>query len=156
MANYSIPNSTPATGRTLTRSSRRSKKRDNATRSFTEASRLVKAAPLQAQRLFNAQRSTLNIQCSIQTPGRWTLDVELWAFSFRRVKGAWWPSRSSKPLSSRLAGGGRFDSYPLRRFFYLVILSGTKGQSKDPVACPSVPHRDSSTSLGVTGIRERR
>lgn len=42
-----------------------------------------------------------------------------WTSSFPwRVKGAWWPSRSSKPLSARSAGRGRFDSYPLRfRFF---------------------------------------
>src|SRR5205823_4692437 len=33
----------------------------------------------------------------------------------RRVKGAWWPSRSSKPLSVRQPPDrGRFDSYPLR------------------------------------------
>jgi hypothetical protein len=33
----------------------------------------------------------------------------------RRVKGAWWPSRSSKPLLiPHPRGQGRFDSYPLR------------------------------------------
>ncbi len=32
----------------------------------------------------------------------------------RRVMGAWWPSRSSKPLSARFTGRGKFDSYPLR------------------------------------------
>src|SRR5205814_7805672 len=37
-----------------------------------------------------------------------------WQSAMWRVKGAWWPSRSSKPLSSRLTGRGRFDSYPLR------------------------------------------
>ena len=35
----------------------------------------------------------------------------------RRVMGAWWPSRSSKPLSARFAGRGKFDSYPLRQLF---------------------------------------
>ena len=34
-------------------------------------------------------------------------------FPDRRVKGAWWPSRSSKSPSA-LTGRGRFDSYPLR------------------------------------------
>src|SRR5260370_31033628 len=35
--------------------------------------------------------------------------------TIRRVKGAWWPSRSSKPLSIRQPPDrGRFDSYPLR------------------------------------------
>src|SRR5690242_15693654 len=38
---------------------------------------------------------------------------------FRRVKGAWWPSRSSKPLSVRYSPGrGRFDSYPLRLLIF--------------------------------------
>ena len=48
--------------------------------------------------------------------GRWTLSVRRWAFSASwRVKGAWWPSRSSKPLLVRQPPGrGRFDSYPLR------------------------------------------
>jgi hypothetical protein len=32
----------------------------------------------------------------------------------RRVTGAWWPPRSSKPLAVRLSDRGRFDSYPLR------------------------------------------
>jgi hypothetical protein len=91
-------------------------------------------------RLFNTQRSTLNAQRSIQTVECWALDacravalrrrVERlprrsaraeagWTFAlFWRVKGAWWPSRSSKPLLIRqLPDQGRFDSYPLR-FFY--------------------------------------
>jgi four helix bundle protein len=45
---------------------------------------------------------------------RWMLDAGSWKFSFsRRVKGAWWPSRSSKPSSPR-KWRGRFDSCPLR------------------------------------------
>jgi hypothetical protein len=32
----------------------------------------------------------------------------------RRVMGAWWPPRSSKPSSVRFTGRGKFDSYPLR------------------------------------------
>ena len=32
----------------------------------------------------------------------------------RRVTGAWWSPRSSKPLPVRLPDRGRFDSYPLR------------------------------------------
>ena len=35
----------------------------------------------------------------------------------RRVKGAWWSLRSSKPTPVRSAGRGRFDSCPLRPFF---------------------------------------
>ena len=48
----------------------------------------------------------------------WMLDVGRWMFglypSSWRVMGAWWPSRSSKPLSARSTGRGMFDSYPLR------------------------------------------
>ena len=34
----------------------------------------------------------------------------------RRVMGAWWSPRSSKPSSARFTGRGMFDSYPLRQF----------------------------------------
>jgi hypothetical protein len=110
MANYSIPNSTPATGRTSTTSSRRSKKQN----SVAEVFGLAKADSLRALRFFNVQRLTLTAQNSIQTVGRWMLDVGRSTFSSsRRVMGAWWPSRSSKPSSPR-KWRDRFDSYPLR------------------------------------------
>jgi hypothetical protein len=50
----------------------------------------------------------------------------------RRVMGAWWPSRSSKPLSARFAGRGKFDSYPLRQFFqsFLKSTPGNRGNKK--------------------------
>jgi hypothetical protein len=54
---------------------------------------------------FNVQRSMFNVQCSTFCP-----------CPSRRVMGAWWPSRSSKPLSARSTGRGMFDSYPLRHF----------------------------------------
>ncbi len=108
MANCSIPNSTPATGRTSTTSSRRSR-RLNSTLAPGEAISLTAVTELSIRKVFNAQRSTFNAQRSIQTVGRST-------FSFYgRVKGAWWPSRSSKP-SSPCKRRGRFDSYPLRSF----------------------------------------
>jgi hypothetical protein len=34
-------------------------------------------------KILNAQRPTLNAECSIQKVGRWELDVERWAFSSR-------------------------------------------------------------------------
>ena len=115
MANCFIPNSTPATGRTSTISSRRSRN-SNSTTPLGEAISLTAVTELSIRKVFNAQRSTLNAQRSIQTVGRWTLDVGRWTFSFYgRVKGAWWPSRSSKP-SSPCKRRGRFDSYPLRFF----------------------------------------
>jgi hypothetical protein len=129
MANCFIPNSTPATGRTSTTSSRRSR-RLNSTTPLGEAISLTAVTELSIRKVFNAQRSTpmnreqaFNAQRSIQTVGRWTLDacsrfigVGRLTFSFYgRVKGAWWPSRSSKP-SSPSKRRGRFDSYPLRSF----------------------------------------
>ena len=108
MANCSIPNSTPATGRTSTTSSRRSRN-SNSTTALDEALSLTAVTELWIRKVFNAQRSTFNAQRSIQTVGPWMF------FSFRRVKGAWWPSRSSKPSSPR-KWRGRFDSYPLRSF----------------------------------------
>ena len=53
---------------------------------------------------FGVQRSMFGVRC----------------FAFfscvpRRVMGAWWPSRSSKPLSARSTSRGMFDSYPLRQ-----------------------------------------
>ena len=118
MANCSIPNSTPASGRISTRSLKLSKKQ-NRTAARYQALSSTKAIAPWSLGFFNAQRSTLNVQRSIQTVESRTLDVGRWAFStIRRVKGAWWPSRSSKPSSSRLAGRGRFDSYPLRLFIF--------------------------------------
>jgi hypothetical protein len=122
MANCSIPNSTPATGRTSTTSSRRSR-RLNSTTPLGEAISLTAVTELSIRKVFNAQRSRFNAQRSIQTVGRWTLDacsrfigVGRSTFSFYgRVKGAWWPSRSSKPWSP-CKRRGRFDSYPLRSF----------------------------------------
>jgi hypothetical protein len=116
MAKCSIPNSTPATGRISTTSSRRSKNISNERRIFSPTLGLTHSVELKPLSLFNAQRSTLNAQRPIERVGRWMLDIERWAFSvFRRVKGAWWPSRSSKPSSPRKRRG-RFDSYPLRHF----------------------------------------
>jgi len=118
MANCFIPNSTPATGRTSTTSSRRSKKLNSASSSFLEASSLAKAIGSWTLRFLNVQRPTLNAQRLNQIVRRWMLDVGRWTFfSFRRVKGAWWPSRSSKPSSPRKRRG-RFDSYPLRQITF--------------------------------------
>ena len=135
MANCSIPNSNLVSGRISTKSSRRSRRRNNPVASF-HAPRLTGRSCPNLSRRFNAQRSTPNTQRSIQKVGRWTacsrrlseLNVGLSsspcvagsaqqgsAFSsIRRVKGAWWPSRSSKPSSPR-KWRGRFDSYPLRQ-----------------------------------------
>ena len=116
MANYSIPNSTLAIGQTSTPWSRQSRRQNSASASFFAALSLTKTIRPRTFSFFNVQRSTLNAQHSIQTVGRWMLDVERWTLLlFGRVKGAWWSSRSSKPLSvPHIRDRGRFDSYPLR------------------------------------------
>ena len=135
MANCSIPNSSPASGRISTTSLRRSRRRNRTATSFVVA-RTRRDAIRWASKFFNAQRPTLNAQRSIQTIGCWTLDVGRWVFPrFRRVKGAWWPSRSSKPSSSR-KWRGRFDSYPLRQIF-CGHPERSAAKSKDPVAVSS-------------------
>ena len=111
MANCSIPNSSPASGRISTRSSRRSRRQNSGTRVCPSVSRgwwLDIRKRRQAAVLQSALRAS-------QIP-RWTLDVQRSEFSaIRRAKGAWWPPRSSKPSSPR-KWRGRFDSYPLRLF----------------------------------------
>jgi hypothetical protein len=153
MANCSIPNSTPAIGRTSTPLSRRSRKQNSAFASFFLALSVAEAIQTRTLRLFNVQRSTPNAQRPIQTVGCWTLGVERWTFSFWRVKGAWWSSRSSKPLSvPHTRNRGRFDSYPLRQI-PLVILRGfrSRGRSRRiPWPYLKTSQRDSSTWLGMT------
>src|SRR4029077_5745165 len=78
------------------RSLSRSKRSNSDESAFISRSALYGSAELLA---FNAERRTA------------------FSFALGRVKGAWWPSRSSKPS---LAGNGRdrFDSYPLRHFTF--------------------------------------
>ncbi len=117
MANCFIPNSIPETGRTSTISLRRSKKQNSPAHSLLDASsRFIGvgrgASDVQKRREAAALQGALRAR---KVRG-WMLDVGRWTFSFsRRVKGAWWPSRSSKPSSPR-KWQGRFDSYPLRHF----------------------------------------
>src|SRR5439155_17680340 len=67
----------------------------------------------------NIQHSTKrNAPSRLSAIGCWALDVRCSMFCPyppRRVMGAWWPSRSSKPLSARSTSRGMFDSYPLRQ-----------------------------------------
>jgi hypothetical protein len=132
MANCSIPSLNPAIGRISTRSLGRSR-RGNRTAARYQPLNSTKAIAPSSLGFFNAQRSTLNAQRSIQTIQRWMLDVGRWTFSVsRRVKGAWWPSRSSKPSSPR-KWRGRFDSYPLRQIFSRHP-ERSAAKLKDPVA----------------------
>ena len=156
MANCSIPNSIPATGRISTPSSRRSKKQnDRAEVSVIQRSVLNACArsigiccPLRVQK--RRQAAALQSAFRARRVPRSTFDVRRSAFSFLwRVKGAWWPSRSSKPSSLR-KWQGRFDSYPLRQFFHIVILRRAQRSRRIPWRYREIIHRDFSTSLGMT------
>ena len=105
MGNCSIPNSIPANGRISTRSLRRSKRPNSAPRTSVSVTHRS-ALSIEKRRRVAALQSALcarKIQSAIGNRQS----------SIRRVKGAWWPSRSSKPSSPR-KWRGRFDSYPLR------------------------------------------
>ena len=99
----------------------------NRSRSFLRAAALLKFAPMANCSIPNSTLATgrismpssarskklnrlflllsFGVGCSTLSFGRLLF---LW-----RVKGAWWPSRSSKPSSVRMSRG-RFDSCPLR------------------------------------------
>ena len=127
MANCSIPNLSPASGRISTRSLRRSRRQNSRPRVCPSVNRgwwLDLPKRRQVRHVESVLWRTAALQSALRARKirRRTWDVKRWEFSaIRRVKGAWWPSRSSKPSSPR-KWRGRFDSYPLRVFF-LVILS---------------------------------
>jgi hypothetical protein len=130
MANYSIPNSTQAIGRISTPLSRRLRKQNNSV-ARRGPSNLAAVTESGASRPFNPQRS-------IHRVGRWMLDslrakafgvarlraiYRSWAFSFCwRVKGAWWSSRSSKPLSVPRTGT-EVGSIPILSAFSVALAS---------------------------------
>jgi hypothetical protein len=143
MANCSIPNSILASGRISTRSSRRLRKRDNQPTASVfvvpswESSSSVRR---QVRHGESVLRWTVALQSALRARRirRWTLDVRRWVFSaIWRVKGAWWPSRSSKPPSSRLAGRDRFDSYPLRHLISDHHPARSEAESNDLEAVPT-------------------
>ncbi len=124
MAKRSIPNSTPANGRTSTPSLGRSKKRKSDDLSGRNAAE--GEAGLSKQESWKENKKLGGFQdhdlISARTPfgdpGFTPSCVPAFlrdSLLSRRVKGAWWPSRSSKSPSV-LTDRGRFDSYPLRRF----------------------------------------
>ena len=143
MANCSIPNSSPASGRISTRSLRRSRKQNSRTLAFVSVIRRL-AFSLQKRGQVRHGESVLRRTAALQTAlsarkiRRWTLDVGRWVFStIWRVKGAWWPSRSSKPWSSRLAGRDRFDSYPLRHLISDRRPERSEAESRNSPAVPT-------------------
>jgi hypothetical protein len=133
MTNCSIPNSSPASGRISMRSLRRSRKQNSQPRASVSVIR-GSAFSLQGQRQVRHVESILWRTAPFQSAllGRKIQSlIHNRQSAIRRVKGAWWSSRSSKPSSPR-KWRGRFDSYPLRVFF-LVILSGAKRSRRIPL-----------------------
>ena len=119
MANCSTPNSILANGRISTRSSRRSRKQNSRPLAFVS---VIRRLPFSFQKRRQVRHgepvlrrtAALQIALNARKIRRWTLGVRHWVFSaIWRVKGAWWPSRSSKPSLLR-KWRGRFDSCPLR------------------------------------------
>jgi hypothetical protein len=97
MAKGSTPNSSPANGRTSTRSLARSRK---------SALKRHQSGKQESRKGIQGREKHRRFKSSSCFP------AFLIPFSWR-VKGAWWPSRSSKSPSV-LTDRGRFDSYPLR------------------------------------------
>jgi hypothetical protein len=147
MANCSIPNSSPQSGRISRKSSRQLRKQNSQPRAAVSVIRRLESR-IQRRHGVGLGESVLWRTAALQTalraqtiqstignlqPRRGIAETEGKAATgsgeraraagefqsaIRRVKGAWWPSRSSKPSSSRSAGRGRFDSYPLRLFIF--------------------------------------
>jgi hypothetical protein len=135
MANCSIPNSSPASGRISTRSLRRSRKQNSQPRasvSVIRCSALRLQGRHQVRHLESVRWQTAAFKSG--TPARKIQSaIPNRQSAIRRVKGAWWPSRSSKPSSPR-KWRGRFDSYPLRLFifdFRLPIADRPRHRSND-------------------------
>jgi hypothetical protein len=119
MANCSIPNSSPVSGRISTRSLRRSRKQNSQSRasvSVIHRSVFRLHGRRQVRHLESVRWQTAAFKSG--TPARKIQSaIPNRQSAIRRVKGAWWPSRSSK-LSSPRKWRGRFDSYPLRLFIF--------------------------------------
>jgi hypothetical protein len=111
MAKRSTPNSIPANGRTSTLSLARSRKQKAEDLSGKQESRKANTKDPQTACEPRSNRGPENHPAfsSLSCFPAFLRDFS----SSRRVKGAWWPSRSSKsPLV--FTDRGRFDSYPLR------------------------------------------
>ena len=117
MANCSIPNSSPASGRISTRSLRRSRKQNSQPRaSVIRRSAFSLRERRQVRHLESVRWPTAAFQSGTAARKIQSAICNRQS-AIRRVKGAWWPSRSSKPSSPR-KWRGRFDSYPLRQIIF--------------------------------------
>ena len=143
MGRKSIPNWRRANFPISTRSSKRSKRSCDGGRPGTGAFRSLgriqgKTSNIQHPTSNTQRNGMLRRQCGCSAIGCWALDVRCSTFCLhpvRRVMGAWWPSRSSKPLSARSTGRGMFDSYPLRHL-HLRLGCDPSVNRKSPIVNP--------------------
>ena len=148
MGKKSIPNWRRVNFPISTRFSRRSKRSCDGGRPGSGACRSLgriqgKTSNIQHPTSNSQRNGMLRRRCGFSAIGCWALEVgcsTFCAWSPRRVKGAWWPSRSSKPLSARSTSRGMFDSYPLRHFHFRFAIfdsrfeeAARKASAADPL-----------------------
>jgi len=112
MAKRSTPNSAPANGPTSTPSLARSRRQKPEDLSGKQASRNKNERRTSISSRDFVSSCEFLARAFLITPSCFPAFLRNFSFS-RRVKGAWWPSRSSKSPSVP-NDRGRFDSYPLR------------------------------------------
>ena len=147
MGRKSIPSWRRASSPTTTQFSKRSKRNCECGRPGSGAFRCRgwirgKTSNIQHPTSNTQRNGMLRRRCRCLADGIWALDVEGWMFfscPLRRVMGAWWPSRSSKPLSARSTGRGMFDSYPLRHFHLRFTICELRFEEAAWAASPADP-----------------
>ena len=152
MANYSIPNSSPASGRISTgslRRLRRQNRRPPVCRSVSGAWWLDVRKRRQVRHGESVLWRSAALQSALRAPKirRWTFSARSFLQSGeRRVPGG------PRGLQNRRRhASGEVGSIPiLSARFSLVILSGVQWSRRIPWTFQKVNHRDSSTSLGMT------
>ena len=142
-----IPNWKRASSRTTTQFSRRSKGSCDRGRAGCGAFRPLgriqgKTSNLQRPTSNTQRNGMLRRRCGSPAIGFRASDVRGRTFCpcpARRVMGAWWPSRSSKPLSARSTGRGMFDSYPLRQLHLRLTIDDLRFEEPTRAASPADP-----------------
>src|SRR5207249_2674427 len=108
----------------------------------TERSVRISTSNIQLPRPNETSRNAFDFSIRSLDVGCWMLSVGWLPFDslpLRRVMGAWWPSRSSKPLSARSTGRGMFDSYPLRHFHLRFTICELRFEEAAWAASPADP-----------------
>ena len=79
----------------------------------------------------------------------WSLVVRCSKFllNVRRVMGAWWPSRSSKPSPRHFVSRGEFDSHPLRHFQLRFAICDCRLENYGSAALPTFPFANQKSKI---------